>query len=180
MSRLITASAAVLALWSTIVLAEPPATKPMPGPEHQRLGYFVGNWRSEGTINPNPFMPAGGFSSDDRCTWFEGGFAVVCNSTGSSPMGPTVSLGIMGYSTEEKVYTYLGAENSPMAMTSVPRGSVKDGAWVYEDQSKMGGKLVKFRYLINESSPTSYSFKWEMLGDDGRWQTVVEGKSMKK
>jgi hypothetical protein len=95
-------------------------------------------------------------------------------------MGPTKSIGIMGYSTEEKVYTYGGVDNSPMAMTSVPRGTVKGGAWVYEDESKMAGKVVKSRYLINETPPNAYTFKWEMLGENGAWQTIVEGTSKKK
>lgn len=180
MTRMLRVTAALLTLFSALAVAQVPAGPPKPGPEHQRIGYFVGNWHSEGKINQNAFMPAGTFASDDRCAWFEGGFAVVCNSTGTSPMGPTVSLGIMGYSTEERVYTYLGVENSPMAMTSVPRGTVTGGAWVYEDQSKMGGKVVKSRYLINETSPSAYSFKWELLGDDGAWQTIVEGTSTKK
>jgi len=33
----------------------------------------------------------------------------------------------------------------------------------------MGGKTVKSRYTI----------KWEMQGDDGAWQTVIESKSTK-
>jgi len=180
MTDVIRATAALLVLSSSLAVAQAPVGPPKPGPEHQRLGYFVGTWHGEGKINQNSFMPAGTFASDDRCDWFEGGFAVVCYSKGTGPTGPTASLGIMGYSTEEKVYTYLGVENSPMAMTSVPRGTVKDGAWVYEDESKVGGKVVKSRYLLNETSPSAYTFKWELLGDDGSWQTIVEGKFTKE
>ena len=43
----------------------------------------------------------------------------------------------------------------------------------------MGGKMVKSRYTINQTSPTSYTFKWEMQGEDGAWQTIMEGKSTK-
>jgi hypothetical protein len=41
----------------------------------------------------------------------------------------------------------------------------------------MGGRTVKSRYTIKETSPTSYAFNWETQGDDGAWQTVIEGKS---
>jgi len=61
----------------------------------------------------------------------------------------------------------------------VPRGTVQGGTWVYDDETKMGGKSVKSRYTIKETSPTSYTFKWETMGDDGAWQTVMEGKSTK-
>jgi hypothetical protein len=180
MTKTLHVTAALLALSSGFAFAQAPAGPPKPSPEHKRLGYFVGTWHSEGEVKPNPFMPAGKVATDDACAWFEGGFAVVCNSSGTSPMGPTKSIGIMGYSTEEKVYTYGGVDNSPMAMTSVPRGTVKGGAWVYEDESKMGGKMVKSRYLINETSPSAYTFKWEMLGENGAWQTIVAGTSTKK
>jgi hypothetical protein len=180
MTKIMRLTVALLALVPGIATAQAPAGPPKPGPEHKRLGYFVGTWHTEGEVKPNPMMPAGKMSSDDVCSWFEGGFAVVCNSTGKSPMGPAKSIGIMGYSLEEKVYTYLGVENSPMAMTTVPRGTVKDGAWVYEDESKMGGKIVKSRYLMNETTPNSYTFKWQTLGEDGAWQTLVEGKATKQ
>jgi hypothetical protein len=28
-------------------------------------------------------------------------------------------------------------------------------------------------------SPTSYSYKWEVQGEDGSWMTVMEGKATK-
>jgi hypothetical protein len=94
-------------------------------------------------------------------------------------MGPTKGIGIMGYSTDEKAYTYYGVDNSPMTMASVPRGTVQGDTWVYDDEAKMGGKKVKSRYTMKISSPTSYTFKWEMQGDDGAWKAVMEGKATK-
>ena len=34
--------------------------------------------------------------------------------------------------------------------------------------------MVKTRYTIVETSDTSYTLKWEMQGQDGRWMTVME------
>jgi hypothetical protein len=149
---------------------------PTPGPEHQRLGYFVGKWKVEGVMNENPFIPAGKMTSDDVCEWFEGKFAVVCRTKGKGPMGSTRGLGIMGYSTEEKVYTYYGVDNSPMAMAVVPRGTVEGDVWTYVDESKMGGKMMKSRYVIRQIDKNSYGFKWEIEGPDGQWKTISEGK----
>ncbi len=171
--------AVCLVVSSSLALAQAPGEKPKPGPEHKRLGYFVGKWITEGETKPSPFMPGGKMTNRDTCEWFDGGFAVLCRSEGKGPMGPTKALGILGYSTEEKAYTYYGLDNSPMDMATVPRGTVQDGTWVYNDESKMGGKMVKSRYTINETSPTSYTFKWELLGEDGAWQTLFEGKSTK-
>jgi hypothetical protein len=160
-------------------LAQAPGQVPKPGPEHKKLGYFVGKWVTEGEMKPNPFMPGGKMTSTDTCEWFEGGFAVVCRYDGKGPIGPTKGIGIMGYSTEEKAYTYYGLDNSPMGMVSVPLGTVQGKTWTYNDEAKMGGRMVKSRYTITETSPTSYTFKWEMLGEDGAWKTIADGKATK-
>ena len=152
---------------------------PKPGPEHKKLEYYVGNWTSESEVKANPFMPPGKYSAKDRCESYPGGFAVVCHSEGSGPMGSMKSMGIMGYSAEEKVYTYYGVDSSGTGSTTVAKGTVQGDTWSYADESKMGGKMVKSRYTIKQLSPTSYTFKWEMQAAGGAWSTVMEGKSTK-
>jgi hypothetical protein len=173
-------AAALFVVSSGIAFAQAPGGPPAPSPEQKRLGYFVGHWTTEADVKPNPFMPAGKMISQDTCTWFAGEYAVVCTSEGTSPMGPAKALGIMGYSSEEKVYTYYGVDNSPMAAVSVAKGSFEKGTWTYTDEEMMGGKTVKSRYVIKEESPRSYLFSWGMLGEDGAWKTIVEGRSSKK
>ena len=170
------AVAVALSLLAPAVLAEAPKA-PKPGPEHQRLGYFVGKWKSEGTVAENPFMPAGKFTNSDSCEWFEGKFAVVCRSQGKAPQGPTRGLGIMGYSPMEKVYVYYGVDNGPMTMTTVPRGTVEGDTWTYQDESKMGDQVVKSRYVIKVVDKKSYTFRYEMQGQDGQWKVIMEGKN---
>ena len=113
---------------------------PKPGPEHKRLGYFVGNWTTEGEMKPSAMGPGGKTTATDKCAWFEGGFAVVCNTDGKTPMGPSKALGILGYSSEEKVYTYSGVDNSGMTMATVPRGTVQGDTWTYHDESMIASK----------------------------------------
>jgi hypothetical protein len=92
-------------------------------------------------------------------------------------MGPSTGLGIMSYSPEEKVYLYYGIDNSPMAMSTVPRGTVEGDVWTYTDESKAGGKTFQSRYVLTRLGPDAYAFRWEMLGPDGKWTAVSEGKS---
>jgi hypothetical protein len=166
----------VLLAGSTLVRAQ---GAPKPGPEHKKLAYYTGKWTSESEVKANPFMPPGKYTSKDDCDWFQGGFAVMCRSEGGGPMGAMKSLGILGYSSEDKVYTYYGIDNSGMVPTTVAKGSVEGDTWTYVDEAKMGGKLVKSRYTMKQLSPTSYSFKWEMQGEGGAWSTLMEGKSTK-
>jgi Protein of unknown function (DUF1579) len=177
--RLLTCAAVSFVGAQFAAAADDAAAAPKPGPEHKRLGYFVGTWKTEGEIQPGPMGPGGKFTGTDKCNWFEGGFAVVCYSDGTSAQGPNKSIGILGYSPEEKVYTYSGVDSMGMTMTTVPHGKVQGDTWVYDDESMMGGKKVKSRVTIKELSPTAYTFKMDYQGPDGKWGTVMESKSTK-
>ena len=178
MKRILNVLAASAAI-SVAGLQSVAAQAPKPGPEHARLGYFVGKWKAQGEVKPGPMGPGGKFTSADKCEWFEGQFSVICHSQGSMPTGPSKSIGILGYSPEEKVYTYYGVDNSSMTMASVPRGTLRGDTWTYTDEGMMGGKKVKSRVTIKELSPTSYNFTMEMQGPDGKWMTAMESKNTK-
>ncbi|MBI4475614.1 MAG: DUF1579 family protein [Acidobacteria bacterium] len=168
----------IMAAAAATAAAQPPAA-PKPGAEHKRLDYFVGKWTTTGDMKPSPFGPGGKVTMNDSCEWFQGGFAVVCNSQGTGPMGPTKGLGIMSYSPDLKAYTYYGVDNTGMIMTTVPRGHVQGDTWTFDDESMMGGQKIKSRYVLKITSPMSYSFRWEMAGPDGKWMPVMEGTSTK-
>jgi uncharacterized protein DUF1579 len=178
MSRLIVR----LAFVGAVLVATPAARAeepPKPGPEHQKLAYFAGTWTSDGELKANPVMPAGKYTSKDECQWFKGGFALKCDSKGTGPTGPMESASFVGYNAEEKVYTVYGIDSTGMVPSTVAKGSVQGDTWVFTDESKMGGKMVKTRYTMKQLTPTSYTFKWEMQGEGGAWSTVMEGKSTK-
>lgn len=169
----------VLSVVAVPIAAAQSAQAPKPGPEHQRLGYYVGKWSTEGKMEPSPMGPGGKITSIDTCDWLDGRFAVVCHYDGKSPMGPSKAIGIISYSAEEKVYTYYGADNMGMTMTTVSRGMVQGDTWTYTDESMMGGKKIKSRVIIKELSPTAYTFKMEMQGPDGKWAPIMESKATK-
>jgi hypothetical protein len=174
----LTVCAAVSILGFQFASAEDP-TAPKPGPENQRLGYYVGHWTMEGEMKPGAMGPGGKFTGTSKCDWFEGRFTVVCNTEGTTPVGPSKGIDILGYSSEEKVYTYYGVDNSGVVMATVPRGTVKGDTWTFTDESMMGGKKVKTRVTIKELSPSAYTFKMDAPGADGKWTTVMESKSTK-
>lgn len=169
-----TGSVVVVMMSCGLAAQAPPKT---PGPEHKKLEYFVGKWTSTGEMKPSPFGPAGKVTSADTCEWFDGGFAVVCHSKGTSPAGPTKSIGVMGYSPDQKVYTYYGQDNTAMTMTTVPKGTVEGDTWTYNDEGTMGGQPFKSRFILKIVSPTSYTFKWETLGADKKWTPIMDGTS---
>ncbi len=161
-------------------LAHEGGMPPKPGPEHAKLGFFVGTWASEGMMNESPFGPGGKMTSTDKCEWFDKKFAVVCNYEGTGPAGVMKGIGIISYSPMEKIYTYYGLGNDGMAMTTVPRGTLEGGTWTFLDETKMGDQTMKTRYVIKELSPTSYTWQMESEGQGGVWSTILKGKSTKK
>jgi hypothetical protein len=151
---------------------------PKPGPEVKKLAYFVGTWKSEGDMKENSFgMPAGKFTSTDKCEWFTGGFHVVCHSNGKGPMGAVQGLGILAYNAEDKVYTYSGIDST--GFTEASKGTVDGNNWVYNADEKMGGKAFHGRYSMTVSSPDAYTFKYETSEDGQKWNLMMKGKATK-
>lgn len=167
---------ALFAAGST-ALSQVPAGPPKPGPEHKRLAYFEGKWTTEGEQKANPWGPAGKFMSNDVCEWVLDGFFLQCTSVGKDPVGSMKGIGLMGWDAENKVYIYFGADNRGLGGPG--EGTQNGKAWTYTSSMKMKDKVIKSRYMITESSPTEYSFKWEMADEKGNWMTMAEGRSTK-
>jgi hypothetical protein len=174
------AASAMIAVAGVQLAAAQGQAAPQPGPEHQRLAYFVGKWKSEGEMKPGPMGPGGKMTSTDNCEWFEGHYSVVCRSEAKTPMGTNKSIGILGYNTEEKVYTYYAVDNTNMNMASVPKGTVQGDTWTYTDQGTMGGQKMKSRVIIKEISPKEYNFRMDTQGPDGKWVTAMESRNTKQ
>jgi uncharacterized protein DUF1579 len=170
-------SAAIFGLFviANGLLAQAPQL-PKVGAEHKMLHYFVGKWMTEGQMKASPFGPAGKFTSIDRNEMMPGGFFVVLHSDGKGPRGVIKELAVMGYNAEEKAYTYDGFTN--LGEHEESKGTVQGDTWTWTNETKMGGKTVKGRFIIKEVSPTSYTFNYDISADGG-WTNVMDGKSTK-
>lgn len=167
---------AMLVIAMAISAQAPPQT-PKPGPEHKRLGYFGGNWTVEAEMKPSPFGPGGKITSKDHNEWMPGGFFLVSHSEFKGSMGEGTELSVMGYNSDEKVYTY-HAFNS-MGEAEASNGTVDGDTWTWTSNEKMGGKPMKGRFTIKELSSTSYTFRFETAPEGGDWSTIMEGKATK-
>ena len=167
-----------LCLVAGTALAQKPQEPPKPGPEVKRLGVFEGKWTGDAEIKPSAFSPAGGkMSSKDECTWSDGGWQLVCKGSSTGAMGNTTGTNVMGWNADEKAYKFMGYDS--MGMMTTAKGTLKDKTWTWLGVDKVGGKTVHSRYTIVETSPTSYTFKWETSGDGKTYATIAEGKSTK-
>ncbi len=171
-ARLIVVSLTLLGV--AVLLAQAPAGPPQPGPEHKKLTAFVGKWRGESDLKPSAFGPGGKVSSTESCEWFAGGFSVVCRGEITGAIGEGKELSILSYDREGKLYTYY-AINS-WGETDSAKGTVEGDTWTWHGESKMGGKVVKGRFIVKELSPDSATMKYEISADGGPWNLMMEGK----
>jgi hypothetical protein len=175
--RVIGLGSAALALVAGLCFAQAQQGPPKPGPEHQRLARYVGKWTGKGMMKAGPLGPGGPMTWTETCEWFAGGFNVVCRSEGKGPMGEMKGLGIMGFSLDDKVYTYYGIDNGGWADHA--KGTVNGKVWTYTSAARLGGKTLHSRFTLTEVSDTSQTFKYEMSEDGKTWNLAMDGESSK-
>jgi hypothetical protein len=171
--------AILFAAWLVIgVIAVAQMEAPKPGPEHKKLDYFAGAWTLTGDMKPGPMGPGGSMTESEKCMWMEGNFFLVCHSDFNSSMGNGTGVAVMGYSTDDKAYTY--REFNSWGEFEDSRGSIDGDNWTWTSDEKMGDKTMKGRFTMKITSPTTYNFTFEMSQDGKSWTTVMEGKATKK
>jgi hypothetical protein len=176
MKRTVVAVGLMLLLFAVAAQAQIPA--PKPGPEHQKLGSFVGNWKWEGEYRASPFSPAGKVVGTSACTWFEGGFHVVCQATEQDPTGSYKFMRIRGWNPEQKSYEWNDID-SRGAMNSI-RFTVSGNTWTGLYYQKVGAKPYHIRLTAVVNSPTLITYKVEHSEDGKTWTIFYEDKTMKQ
>src|SRR5512146_1499424 len=81
---------------------------PTPAPELKKLDFLAGAWTTEGTFVPGPpGTPPAKFTTTSHAEWMEGNFFRVENGVADMEgMGKKKELVVMGYDTDQKLYTY--------------------------------------------------------------------------
>lgn len=151
---------------------------PKPGPEVKKLEVFVGSWTLDGSMKPGMMGPGGSMTETEKCEWMDGGFYVVCHSSYKSAMGDGVGLSVMGYSAEDKTYTY--REFNSFGEFEDSKGSVDGDTWTWAADERMGTMTMKSRFVMKFTSATAYAFVFDMSQDGTKWMTVMDGKATKK
>jgi hypothetical protein len=160
--------------FTALSLAQTPPESPKPGPEHKKLEYFLGTWKTEGEIKANEYLPAGKLVTTEIYTLGPGGFFVVFDRPeGQIPR----TQGIMAYDSHAKVYTSFYANGAGLVGTGT--GTVNGDTWTFMVEDKVSGMAVKGRTTITIKSATQFTSKYEMADTNGRYTTILEGTSTK-
>jgi len=152
-----------------------------PGPEVKKLDYFVGTWTTEGTIAQGPWGAGGKFSSTETSEWMDGNFFLV--SHGDFKMPPEIGgdgkdTSIMGYDTDENVYTFDSFNSQGRRERS--KGTLSGDSWTWTSSQVYGGQDIKQKMTLKTVSPTSYMMKFEISMDGTNWMPFMEAKITKK
>jgi hypothetical protein len=153
---------------------------PPPAVELQKLAFMTGHWTVEGTATMGPpGTPATKWSETSDIDWMDGKYFLVENSTMDlGPMGKGHEMSVMGYDSDNKVYTRTSFDSWGEADKAT--GTVNGDTWTWLSDEHMGGQIMKGRFTMKVLSPTSYTMKYELSPDGTNWMTAVEGTATKK
>jgi len=170
-----------LALLASLCFTIPAAAQmemPKPDPALKKIDMFAGTWKLEGNMKPSPFGPGGKMTEDEKCSWMEGGFFLVCNSDyHMTSMGNGKGISVMGFAPESKMYTF--REFNSAGEFDDSKGTFEGDTWTWTNETPVGDKVMKGRFIMKVTSPTTYDFKFDMSQDGTTWNNVMEGKANK-
>jgi hypothetical protein len=167
-----------VALAGSAILSGQAPPMPKPGPEHQRLGVFVGNWTFAGEMKPGPMGPGGKMTGTDRIQWMPGNFFVERRFDGKGPMGTVSGLEVIAYDAARKTHTFSFFDST--GSMSSGTATVSGDTWTFNGTSSMGGKTMQERCsLVFSAGSTSLKITCEMSGDGKSWSPIMEGTATK-
>lgn len=159
------------------VIAQTTPQTPSPSPELKKQDFFVGEWTLEGKTIASSFGPGGQpFKSTESLEWMPGGFFLLARSYSE---GKLVELTIIGYDSEEKVFTHTSYDSAAGKIERW-RGTAGDDIWTWTRDTTIKGKPGQVRLTIKKISPRSYSFVEDVKASEARdWSAVAEGTGTK-
>lgn len=142
--------------------------------EVDKLGYYVGTWEGHGETMGGPLGSAGKLASRQTCSWFAGGFQVICRGEEQGPSGKRQFLNVLAYDDSSKAYTEYSVSSRGEAEYD-RGGSLAGNTLMFIVDSDAGGKPAKFRYSETHVSPGRYTYRAEVSVDGGKWSELAKG-----
>jgi len=171
-------AATIFAAWILLAAAALAQMEmPKPAPELKKLDLLAGTWTLDFDMKPGPMGPGGKITETQKCAWMEGSFYLVCNSTYTGSMGNGSGVAYMGYSSDDKVYTY--RDFNSWGEFGDSKGQNDGDTWTWTSDEKMGGMTMKGRFTMKNVTATSYTCMYEMSQDGTKWNLVMDGKATK-
>src|SRR4030095_2245957 len=148
------------------------------GPEHQKLGVFVGNWTFAGEAVAGPMGPGGKITGTHRISWLPDKMSIERQYEGKGPGGDMKGREVMAYDAAKKVYTFSYTDSSGAKGSGTI--TVKDNTWNATGTGDMGG--VKFQErctLTFGAGNTTLNISCQGSADGKTWAPTMSGVATK-
>jgi hypothetical protein len=146
-----------------------------PADKLEKLGVFVGHWKTTGEMKETAYSHARVKSSDEMtCNWSTNHAFLICDQLIHAADGLRNDLSIYTYNDRERVYAFFGlSRNDAQARTT--KLTIEDDLWTYWDEDDDAGKHIRFRTTNKFVSPTTMMWRSEYSQDGTRWILMGEG-----
>jgi hypothetical protein len=168
-------------VWVAAIAARAGTPAPKPGPAHQKLEIFVGDWTFQGDIKATPLGPAAKTKGKLIGRMVLGGFFLEFRGEEKDASGATTAqwLELDGYDPVAKRYTWISFDDhgNTLAATDVIEGNTMK----YEGTGVQEGKQFKLRGSL-AVAPDRMTFvdRMEISVDGGKtWQAWFEDRGTK-
>jgi hypothetical protein len=144
----------------------------VPGPEHERLGAFVGRWSTKGRQHPGPFGPAADFTATESFELLTGGFFLIHRLDGTIGRKPMACCEIVGFDATSQCYSVHSyySDGSSNAMQAHER----NGTWTLHGDWCASGELLRLRCAIAFPDRDAMSSSYEYSKDGSSWTLFWE------
>jgi Protein of unknown function (DUF1579) len=164
-------------------LSQKEHVEPKPGPEHNWLQQFVGDWETEVECRIEPAKPPMKTKGTESVRSI-GGLWIVAEGESAIMDKPMTSILTLGYDFKQKKYvgTWIG---SCMTHLWQYEGSVDLAAETLTLKTEgpcpqSPGTVAKFKEVMEVKSKEHRVFTSSMQGQDGKWATIVTIKYQRK
>ena len=154
-----------------------------PGPEHRKMGIFVGSWTYEGETFATPLGPKERFKGKLVSRFILDGFALETQWEEKNPLGLAQGLEIHTYdpaSQSHRTYMFM---NDGSQMIGIDKFNDTGISFDYQ-LTDLRGRAMRARATASfTSGHRQFTSKWELSVDDGKtWMPFMEytGKKVGK
>ena len=137
-----------------------------PGPEHRRLGVFLGTWHTTGEVAATASAPAARVDAIDRYEWYPGEFFLVHHADGRVGDEAIKSMEIMGYDPERQCYVAPFFDSSGGFGTEEIR--VAGNTWTWRGSNVMGVREHRCVAVVSDDGRTVRA-RHEKSDDGKNW-----------
>jgi hypothetical protein len=138
---------------------------PRPGPEHAKLGVFIGKWINEGETVRTADAPSSRIVTSDVYEWIPGRFAVLHTAYGRIGDMDVGGVEILGYDPEAGKYTSHFFDSQGHVTVDEPIHD--DGKWVWS------GERIRTTSEFSEDGKVQRSLH-EQSDDGVEWHLAMD------